>query len=192
MKVGFWGSLQMANEELERRLLDIIKEQQESKVEFSSKCRRLLDAFRGTTPPSDVFYVLTQGTDGQEMVDDAFDNPNTVYFEPQCFDYEGERLQPHPGNSLDKAVSVVRGEINPGDMALVVDDCWDKGTTARKTVAYLEHLGYERDRIFIFHYLGSCAITGPESEKFGFTRYNPVLVSAATMLDFFDYPEKYQ
>jgi len=190
----------MMNEELDRILLKIIKEQQEPKLKMvdphDPRCRRLLDTLReGTTPPIDIFYVLSKGEVGRYWyVDEALDEPNAVYFEPHIFDYDGKELNPHSGHTLDEVISVNREELYP-NFALIVDDSWESGDTVRKTVAYLEDVGYGRGKIFVFHYSGSGAFVRFRqfrSESFGFINHNPVLLSATTMLDFFDHPEKYQ
>ncbi len=145
------------------------------------------------TLPIDVFYILSGGSEAKELfVDGALDNPNTIYLEPHIIDYDGKKLHPVPGHSLDEVISGKTGDLNPQNFALLVDDSWNRGTTIKKTVRYLEDLGYEREKVFVFHYLGSGSVAGFRSERYGFVIHNPVLASAATMLDFFDHPGKYQ
>ncbi len=79
-----------------------------------------------------------------------------------------------------------------GNICLIIDDCWERGDTSRRAIVYVEQRGYQREDIFLFHFLGSGSVSGLMSERYGFVFQNPVLVSATTMLDFFDNPKKYQ
>ena len=191
----------MVNEELDQKLLRIIKEQQGSKPRMAGpddlRCMNLLNALKeGLTPLIDVFYVLNGAIDGKYwFVDAALGNPNTIYFEPHIFDYEGGKLSLHSGHSLNDVISVGKEELELDNFALIVDDSWKSGDTIRKTVAYLEDIGYKREKVFVFHYFGNGAYLSSREfnpEKSGFILYNQVLLTATTMLDFFDNPEKYQ
>lgn len=191
----------MINEDLDKRLMEIIKEQQSPKLRMidpqDPRCRRLLDILMERTSSSiDVFYVLTGAVDAKYwFIDEALNNPTEIYFNPHLLNYFGEQLYPCRGHTLEEAVSVNRGIMNSNNFALMVDDSWNSGNTTRKTITYLKRLGYKPERIFVFHYFGSGAFEGFEqfrSKRFGFVNHNPVLLSSATMLDFFDHPEKYQ
>src|SRR3989338_1229597 len=185
----------MVTETLERRLLQIVKEQQsEDPRDGTLKGKRLLAAFReAIIPPIDVFYILSWGSEAKELfVDKVLGNPHTLYVEPHIINYEGKEVYPVPGHSLDEVISGRVSDLSPQNFALLVDDSWDIGTTAKKTIRYVENLGYESKKIFFFHYLGSCSGAGFRSERYGFVTQNPVLAGAGTMLDFFDHPWKYQ
>ncbi|MBI4152042.1 hypothetical protein HY496_03655, partial [Candidatus Woesearchaeota archaeon] len=164
---------------------------------FDPRCKRLLNTFKeGITAPIDVFYILERGKEGRHwFVDEALDNPNTIYLEPDIFSYDGVRLSAHPECSLEEVISVRKENLNPNNFALLVDDSWESGTTIQKTIAYIEETGYQKEKIFAFHYLGSgvhIRFRQFQSERFGFVYQNPVLLNAITMLDFFDHPERYQ
>src|SRR3989338_4532422 len=184
----------MVTETLDKRLLQIVKEQHNyEEITLKRKCKRLLTTLKeAITQPIDVFYILSGGSEAQELyVDDILGNPNTMYLEPHIINYDGKDLHLVPGHSLDEVMSGRVSNVNPQHFALLVDDSWNGGTTVKKTVKYLENLGYEREKIFVFHYLGSNSFAGFRSERHLFVFHNPVLTCATTMLDFFDHPLKY-
>lgn len=173
---------------LDRILLQTIQEQHSQRAtrDLTPKCRKLLTTFQeGVSAPIDLLYVLNGGKEVKELcIDGTLDAHNTMYFNP------------HISPLVYPASSLLRDRAPPlsttANVCLIVDDCWERGTTIKKAVAYLEDNGYDRKNIFVFHFLGSGSMSGIESKKAGFVFENPVLLRAATMLDFFDNPQKYQ
>src|SRR3989338_2079741 len=130
----------MVTETLDRRLLQIVQEQQ-SLRDISLKNIRLLATLKeAIISPIDVFYILSGGLEAKELfVDSALSNHHTIYLKPPIIDYDGKNLHPTPGYSLDDAISRRTVDVNPQHFALLVDDLWNGGTTIKKTVKYLEN-----------------------------------------------------
>ena len=173
---------------LDRILLQTIQEQHSQRAtrDLIPKCRKLLTILQeGVSVPIDLLYVLNEGKEGKELcIDGTLDAHNTMYFNPHIYDPVYPALRP----SDDESSQVLLTE----NVCLIVDDCWERGTTIKKAVAYLKESGYDQENIFVFHFFGSGSMSGIESKKAGFVFENPVLLRAATMLDFFDNPQKYQ
>lgn len=140
----------------------------------------LLNTFRDgigiPTQDIDVVYVLKGGLKGREYYVEPVlgELTNELHFNPRA-EYDPEQRVP--------VLKIQRGNPSANHSVLIVENSWLSGDTFRKTLSCLESADYQRDKIYVFYFLGS---GGYESVGRGFVTLNPVLLSGGKMLEFFD------
>jgi len=185
--------------DLEQRLLEQVRLQQKESFDatynaLTENNRLLLATYMNgifcNPNELDIFYILSGA-----LKDEFFGinqilgrDVNVVYFQPDSVHFDGQEVKAISAPSLEEVHSYSRGYPNSEYAALIIDDSWKYGDTFRKTCAYLLGLGYKKDRIHALHFFGSGGVRGKSA---GFVTFNPVLVSASQMLDFFDHREQY-